>query len=337
MDSVLTRAWLGDAPFRSIVDPASVAVLRDEVRAAAGASGFDVTATGELAIIASELATNQLRYATAGRVSVHPIERDGVRGVELVAVDRGEGISDPTGALHGVPRAEGSLGIGISSVHRLSDEVDFDIRGGEGTCIRARKFARRVGRRREVGVVARPFPGEPRSGDDAWFGRRGHRLVIAVADGLGHGGEAREAASRAIQAVVANDAPPRELCVLANAAAEGTRGTVLTVVEIDETERRLRITGGGNVMTHVVGPRGTKILSTAAIVLGKPQKQPTFAVEEYDLDPHDGVILFTDGISARVRLDVRDEAFRGHPIVVADHVLKTFGRTNDDALVVVAR
>ncbi len=337
MDSLLTRAWLGDASFRSIVDQASVSVLREDVRAAAAAAGFDITGAGELAIVATELATNQLRYAKAGRVTVERIERNGVLGVELVAVDRGEGIADPTAALHGVPRTEGSLGIGISSVQRLTDEVDLDVRGGEGTCVRARKFARRVGRRREVGVVGRPFPGEPRSGDDAWFGRRGDRLVLALADGLGHGGDAREAATRAIQVVVANDAPPRELCVLANAATEGTRGTVLTVIEIDERERRLRISGGGNVMTHVVGPGGTRILSTPSIVLGKPQKHPAFVVEELDLDPHDAVVMFTDGISARARLDVREGVFHSHPLGIADHMLRTFGRSNDDALVVVAR
>jgi len=337
MDSVLTRRWLDDAPFGSIADQASIAVAREAARDAAATAGFDAVRTGELALVVSELATNHVRHARTGRIALRPIERAGVLGVEVIAIDRGDGIGDPTAALLGAPRVDGSLGVGVSSVVRMSDEVDFDIRRLEGTCVRARKFANGVGRRREVGVLGRPIDGEPRSGDDAWFGRRGDRLVLAVADGLGHGGEAREAASRAIEVVANNDAPPKALCLLAHDAAAGTRGTVLTIVEIDESARTMRVAGGGNVMTHIVGPRGTRVMSTPATVLGKPQRPMPFADEEVALDAHDAVVLFTDGISARARLDVRDEVFRLHPLGVADHMLRSFGRANDDALVMIAR
>jgi hypothetical protein len=161
--------------------------------------------------------------------------------------------------------------------------------------------------------------------------------VCALADGLGHGNDAREAAARAIDAVSTHDAAPVELCALASEAARGTRGTVLTVVEIDESTRTLRISGGGNVMTHVVGPRGTRVLSTVAGVLGSQGKQPPFAHEELALDPHDVVVLFTDGISARARLDVRAQELHGHALAVANHVVATFGRLHDDAMVIVAK
>lgn len=336
MDTVLTRRWLAGASFRSVVDAASVSVVRGDVRDAAARLGFDATAVGELALIVSELATNQLRHGKLGRVSLGEIERHGVRGLEILAYDRGEGIADPTTALAGVPRDSGSLGVGISSVVRFADEVDFDVRAGEGTCVRARKFVRHVGRRREVAVLGRPIDGEPRSGDDAWFGRRDGRLVLALADGLGHGNDAREAAAAAIDVVASTDAPPADLCRLAAAAAVGTRGTVLTVIELDEQDRTLRVSGGGNVMTHIVGPRGTRILSTQAAVLGNHHRVPTFTHEQLDLDAHDVVVMFTDGISARARLDVHNNALRGHPLRVAHHMLETFGRTSDDAMVVVS-
>jgi anti-sigma regulatory factor (Ser/Thr protein kinase) len=337
MDPVLTERWLGGSEFRSVVDQASISVVRDDLRGVASSLGFDATAIGELALIGSELATNQLRHAKFGRIAIRAIERDEVGGVEIVALDRGEGIQDPTAALLGEPRASGSLGVGLSSVLRFSDEVDFDVRGREGTCVRARKFVRQVGRRREVGAVGRPIDGEPRSGDDAWFGRRGDRLILAVADGLGHGGDAREAASRALEVVVTTDAAPSELCVRANAATIGTRGTVLTIIEIDERARRLRISGAGNVMTHVIGPRGTRVMSTPSSVLGKPQNQVHFVDEELALDAHDVVVVFTDGISVRARLDVRDEVLHHHPLGIAHHMLRTFARSNDDAMVLVAR
>jgi anti-sigma regulatory factor (Ser/Thr protein kinase) len=334
MDSVLTSRWLDDGSFRSMVDEASIVVVRAEAREAALSAGFDDARAGEVALIVSELATNQVRHARNGRIGVRAIDRSGVRGLEVVALDRGEGIADPTAALLGSPRASGSLGVGLSSVLRMSDEVDFDVRLREGTCVRARKFAAPTGRRREVAALGRPIEGESRSGDDAWFGRRGDRLVIALADGLGHGGEAREAASRAIEVVASNDAPLAELCALADRACAGTRGTVLTIVEIDDA-RTLRISGGGNIMTHVVGPGGTRVLSCPAVVLGKPQNQRAFTVEEFVLGAHDAVVMFTDGISARSRLDVRDPVFRSHPLAIADSMLRSFARANDDALVIV--
>lgn len=337
MDTVLTRRWLDGAAFRSIVDAASVSNAREDVRRFAEARGFEKVPTEELALIVSELATNQLRHGRLGRIAMRELVRDDTPGVEVLAFDRGDGISDPAAALAGVPRRDGSLGVGVSSVVRLSDEVDFDIRRSEGTCVSARKFRRHVGRRREVAVLGRPIDGERQSGDDAWFGRRGSRLVFALADGLGHGIDAREAAARAIDAITANDAPPTELCALASSAVRGTRGTVLTVVEIDEKTRTLRMSGGGNVMTHVVGPRGTRVLSTPSGVLGNPATQPTFTHEELALDAHDAVVLFSDGISARARLDVHAPALHGHALAVADHVVSTFGRLNDDALVLVAK
>jgi len=127
----------------------------------------------------------------------------------------------------------------------------------------------------------------------------------------------------------------RRLSELANVATAGTRGTVLMVVEIDERTRTLRSSGVGNVITHVVGPRGTRALSTPSGVLGKPQKHAS-GDEEIALDAQDAVMVFTDGISARARLDVRDEAFRGHPLAIGEHILQTYGRNNDDALVFVA-
>src|SRR5690348_18021281 len=43
---------------------------------------------------ASELGQNQIRHARFGSLGVRDIERGGIRGIEIVAADRGEGIDD---------------------------------------------------------------------------------------------------------------------------------------------------------------------------------------------------------------------------------------------------
>src|SRR6185295_18454260 len=90
---------------------------------------------------------------------------------------------------------------GLSSVLRLADEVDFDVRIGEGTCVFARKLVEPPPHKSEVAIFGRPHVGERISGDDAAFVRDGSSLLIAVADGLGHGSEARAASGAAVSFV----------------------------------------------------------------------------------------------------------------------------------------
>lgn len=335
MDALLTDRWLAGTAARSIVDDASVSNARDDVRALAAPLGFDDPRLGELAIIVSELASNQLRHARLGRIGLCAIERDGVRGVEIVAADRGVGIADPAAAIRGAPRSSGSLGIGISSVLRMADEVDFDVRMREGTCVRARKFVAPVGRRREVAILGRPIDGESSNGDDGWFARHGGRLVLSLADGLGHGSEARRASTAAIDVARGSASGPTELCAEAAVAAKGTRGAVLAVADIDEPSRTVSVAGGGNIMVHLIGPRGTTAMSTPSLVVGV--NAATFRTETRELAAHDTVVLFTDGVSARARLDIRDPVMHGHSLVVAAHLIAAFGRSTDDVMVIVAR
>jgi anti-sigma regulatory factor (Ser/Thr protein kinase) len=334
MDALLIGHWLAGTDPRSIVDAASISNARDDVRDFARRLGFSDIKLGELALIVSELGSNQLRHARLGRIGVRAIERGGVTGIEIVAADRGTGIADPGAALAGRVRESGSLGVGISSVLRLADEVDFDIRAGEGSCIWARMFVSPVGRRREVAILGRPISGESRSGDDACFSRDEKRLVLTLADGLGHGNDARVAATAAVNvARTAPDADVEAICRTASAAARGTRGTVLLAIEI--ANGTLVSAGAGNVLAHVVGPNGTRAIATQSAVLGPAT--PRFTSETREVSAHDVVIMFTDGISSRLRLDVREPFMHGHPLAIAAHVLHAFGKSNDDAMVVVAR
>ena len=62
----------------------------------------------------------------------------------------------------------------------VKDEVDFDVRWDEGTCVRARKFATPPLVRRELGVLGRPYQGESISGDHASWEWRDDTLVLGA-------------------------------------------------------------------------------------------------------------------------------------------------------------
>ncbi len=344
MDALLTDRWLDGSGFLSVVDDASVAVAREAVREAASERGFSAVAIGELAIVVSELATNQIRHARSGRIALRSIARDGVAGLEILAVDRGPGIEDPTEALRGEPRITGSLGTGLSSVLRMTDEVDFDVRLREGTCVAARKFVEPVRRRREVAIFGRPFEDESRSGDDALVLRDDHRLLVAVADGLGHGAAAREASSGAISVLRATGAErvardPGAVFDESHRALEGTRGTVLSIAAIDEEASELTHAAIGNVVTHVVGVDGSRAFGGPSFVLGMRGAQVLGRArpEHHPLRARDVVILFSDGLSSRARLERGDDVLHDHPLLIAHRLVRAFGRETDDVTVAVAR
>jgi anti-sigma regulatory factor (Ser/Thr protein kinase) len=347
MGSILIERWLDAAQPIPLLDEASVALVREHVRREARALGLPEPIVGALVNVASELGHNQLAHGRYGQMTVRPASRDGVVGLEVVAADAGDGIASPTQALHPELRAnEGepgarkrSLGVGLAAVAELADETDFDVRVGEACCVWARKFAEPPQRRQEVGIFGRACAGEEVSGDDGLFARRDDALVLAVADGLGHGGPARAASALAMQVLASNidEAPDRAL-LRCHAEIGETRGAVMAVAHVHEPGRAAQVACVGNVSAHLVGPRGAYRLTGHSFVLGAPGRTPKVLIEQRALERNEVVILFTDGLSTKTDIEGElDLLLREHPVVIAHQLVERFGRAHDDALVVVAR
>ena len=321
-----------------ILDEASVSLARERVRTEGQRLGLPDAVIANLAIVVSELAHNQLRHARGGVIAMNELERDGVPGLELVAADRGDGLEAPASALHEHGSTGSGLGIGLAGVRRLSDELDVDVRLEEGTCIWARKFATTVPRRREVGVFGRHIRGERRSGDHAGFVRHKDSLLLALADGLGHGEGAREAAHLAMKVVrESRETPLDETLAACHEVLRGGRGAVLGLSSIDERAESADLAAAGNVSTFIVGPRNLERFAGASAALGLPGRLPRIRVTRATLRSWDTLVQFTDGLSSRATLDGDGALMREHPVVVAAHLFQTFGTDQDDALVQVAR
>jgi anti-sigma regulatory factor (Ser/Thr protein kinase) len=342
----LLDRWLGESPRIRVIDEASVALVREQVRREAQALSLSKAVTGAAVNLASELGHNQLAHARGGEMTIRRIERAGLAGLEVIAGDRGPGIASPTEALEGTSRTvQGAhkrpgLGVGLQAVLELADETDFDVRIGEGTCIWARKFAERsFRRRRQVGIYGRPYPEEETSGDDGVFLRRDDTLLLAIADGLGHGPPAREASQAAIEAVGSSaDDPPEEILMRCHQALGRTRGAVMSVVRISEPGEVAAIGCAGNTSVHVYGRSDARRFSGPSFVLGAPGRPPRVSREARTLAVDDVVVLFTDGLTTKTDLTGElDLLLRRHPIRIAEELVRRFGRSNDDALALVAR
>jgi len=338
VEALLIDEWLRAVTVEPITirDEASAAVVRDRVRAIAAPK--DVVERA--ALIGTEMVQNHLRHAVSGLVAVVAAARGEHLGIELVAIDRGPGIPDVATALDAVPGPVGSLGVGLGSIVRLATDVDFDVRLGEGTRIVARVFADGAPKEREIGVYGTPHPGEIVSGDHASYRRVGETIVVTVCDGLGHVRPARDAASAAIEVFDRTAAPaPEEVLRDVHGALGSTRGAVMAVGRLRADH--LSFGGVGNIEGRIVGPRRLVRLGGTSGVLGFPTRGPKtalrFAAEDRVLEPGDVLVLTTDGIGSRMSIENDLALLRMHPVVIAQTVLETFGRDNDDALALVVR
>ncbi len=336
METLLSR-WLEGLDAYLTLDEGSVSAARERVRAVGRAQGLAEPDVERMAIVVSELARNQLVHAHGGAVAVLPVTRAGVPGVEVIAADKGRGIADPTAALSGQGSATGSMGAGLASVVRQADEVDFDVRWGEGTCVRARKYAVAPPYRSEVGLLGRAYPGEPLSGDHALWIWSEEALVVGVVDGLGHGPEAREAADRAMELMRERSSlAPEHMLEHCELGLQGTRGAALGIVRLERPSGALSQACVGNIATLVCRPGQVSVMPCSPGVVGISRQRARATRGESSLRPGELLVMHTDGLSTRTT--VEDAVLlRRHPLVVAHELMRRFSKNHDDALVLVVR
>ena len=121
---------------------ADAAAVRRRVAALAQELGFDAFAVAAVTTAASELARNVWVHAHGGYAEVESLTEGGRRGLRLVFVDQGPGITDLERALRGGWSTGRSLGLGLSGSRRLVDEFHIESSVGHGTRIEVCKWGR---------------------------------------------------------------------------------------------------------------------------------------------------------------------------------------------------
>jgi negative regulator of sigma-B (phosphoserine phosphatase) len=192
--------------------------------------------------------------------------------------------------------------------------------------------------RLELGIAERALPGEPRSGDRAVLVAYEGGALVAAIDGLGHGGDAADAADIAANVLTEHPADePERVLRDCHRALRRTRGAVMTLAWFDLVERTLSWTGVGNVEGRLVhaaaGPRApTHGALTKGGVVG--YNLPSIRVTGTDLEDGDVMVLATDGIDSGFAGAIGEG---GTAQEIADRILTAHGKPSDDALVVVVR
>lgn len=350
----------------AVAEQSGVAEARRSGTRLAGRLGFDETDTGRVALVATELATNLVRHAGGGEVHWRAIERDGQRGLEVIAVDRGPGIADVGRSLRDGHSTAGTPGTGLGAIGRLADRFEVHSLPGVGTAIVAEVWERRDATARsrrpdagaaadglggaaddseawlpdsavlELGAIAVPRPGEDESGDAWAVQASGPRTTLLLVDGLGHGPDAAAAAAAAVRTLrLSPGLGPGDLLERIHEALRQTRGAAVAAAEVDVGRATVRFAGAGNVAARVVTPDGSHGLVSLPGIVGHQVQR----IQEFrSAWPAAALlVMHSDGLRAHWELARYPGLVGRHPGLVAAVLYRDHARATDDATVVVAR
>jgi anti-sigma regulatory factor (Ser/Thr protein kinase) len=313
----------------SLTDPSQIGEARRQVAALCGRLGMNETMTGQASLVATEAATNVVRHAGGGEILFRPIHF--APGVEIVALDRGPGIPDLARAMEDGHSTSGTAGNGLGAMQRMSTTFDVYSRPSLGTAALMHVAPRPAPR--AFGVINLPYPGETVCGD-AWdVEERPFGFRIVVADGLGHGPDARESALRALEGAARGPESPEAALVEAHAASRSTRGSAVAVAEVDLREREVRYAGIGNISAAILGTAGSRSLVSMNGTAG----QGGARIRPFTYPVADGAVLvmFSDGLASRWSLESYPGLLSRHPALIAAVLYRDHSRRRDDVTVVV--
>ena len=326
---------------RPVTDSSQVAEARRQVSWLAARLGFSEERGGQAALIATELGTNLAKHARGGELLVRPLDDPdgGAAGVEIVSLDKGPGM--PEAAARDGYSTTGTLGHGLGAIERQADHLDLYTQPS-GTAIvaqiwRERPRADPAPGRFEIGAVHVSKDGEDVCGDDWGWRQREGRLALFVADGLGHGLHAHDAAIAATRVFAAgHEQPPRLLITDVHAALRSTRGAAVAMLAVDLERRVGTFAGLGNIAGVILQPSGARhnMVSHNGTAGHSAARIQEFS---YPVPAQATILMFSDGLASHWDLSLYPGLGLRSPALMAAVLYRDFSRRRDDVTVVVAR
>lgn len=124
-------------PIKSAAD---IVVARQKGRALAIQLGFVGSDPTVIAAAISEVARNIVHHAKEGEITLSGVNDGRRQGIQVIAADRGPGISDIERAMqYGFSTSKG-MGVGLPGAKWLMDEFDIESQMGKGTRVTLRKW-----------------------------------------------------------------------------------------------------------------------------------------------------------------------------------------------------
>lgn len=323
----------------AVNDQSQVSETRRRASEMAGRQGFGDADAGRVALVATELATNLLKHGNGGEILVGTYGEGAESGVEMIALDKGPGIPNVAASLADGYSTAGTAGKGLGAVVRQSHFVDIASWPGSGTAVLARL---KTGHppavssdTSRVGAVSVPKRGEEVCGDSWGVSVGPEETTLMVADGLGHGPDAAEAAVEAVRLFHRyNGHRAPMLLEYIHGGLRATRGAAVSVARFQPASGKVIYAGIGNV-AGVIAINGDlrRMVSMPGTAGHNARKIQAF---EYPFTAG-LVIMHSDGIVSSWTLDRYPNLAARHPTLIAAVLYRDLTRHRDDATVLVAK
>ncbi|TYL90987.1 SpoIIE family protein phosphatase [Bradyrhizobium rifense] len=326
-------------------DQSGVAEARRAVTDLAQRMGFNETDKGKLALVATELSTNLVKHGSGGEILVGAYDDSESQGIEILALDKGAGMSNVAACLEDGYSSAGTAGRGLGAVVRQSHFVDIGSWPGVGTAVLARVVPGNAPSIKPSGVPTSSAPtwggvsvakaGEDVCGDAWSVSNTGDVRTLLVVDGLGHGPDAAEAAVEAVRLFHRyNGHTVTNLLDYIHGGLRATRGAAVSVARFDPATKNVNFSGIGNVAGVVITAGETKRMVSMAGTAGFNTRK----IRAFDYPFAQGlIILHSDGLASSWTVDRYSNLAALHPSLIAAILYRDFTRGRDDATVLVAK
>lgn len=324
----------------AVADSSMIGEARRAAAHLARTLGFDETGCGNAAIVATEAAGNLVKHARQGTLLLRPLERGQALGIEVLALDSGPGMADVARCLRDGYSTAGSPGTGLGAIARMASTFDIYSTVPGGTVLLARLWSEspdgRGPTRFRTGAVSVPKAGEDVCGDAWTLEQVGGGARVLVADGLGHGPFAADAARTAVRVFRDNRDPDPGECLRAiHNALRGTRGAAAAVALVDLDRQVIRYAGVGNIAGAVLAGGVSRSMVSHSGIVGHQARH--FQEFLYPFPAGALLVMHSDGLASRWSLDAYPGLVAKDPALIAGVLHRDFQRGRDDATVLAAR
>jgi anti-sigma regulatory factor (Ser/Thr protein kinase) len=326
-----------DVAWMRVEDDTGPGTVRRRAVELARQMGLDETRTGQVALVATELATNLVKHAQQGVIVLRTLRRGGVGGVEVIALDRGPGMRDVGAFFGNGTSTTGTLGIGLGAVRRLSSRYDVHSVPGRGTVVTASFWqGTHLDPEDVTAGLTRTLAGETECGDAYAVRQTPDALLLLLVDGLGHGPLAARAATAATRTFrESSEVAPGALMRELDRALSTTRGAAAAVGSLDVDRGRLTYAGVGNISGRILTAERYRGLASHPGIVGHNARVARETT--YDIEPGSWLVMHTDGLRDTWDLADYPGVLEHSPLVLAATLVREAGVVRDDASVLVTR
>jgi anti-sigma regulatory factor (Ser/Thr protein kinase) len=325
----------------SQADSSQTGHARRQALSLANLMGFSELSQGQLAIIVTEAAANIAAHAGQGEILLIPWRFRGDAGIDVLALDNGQGMADVGRSLEDGYSTAGTAGHGLGAMSRLATALQIYSSPSRGTALLARvalesPTAGQSSSDYVLGAVSLAMTGETQCGDAWSVNFTPQRSIYIVADGLGHGPSAAEAAREAVRVFEeAPHLPPVRILTDAHLALAKTRGAAVSIAEILHDKAVINYAGVGNVagVIHDQGKSRSMVSMNGTLghSVGRIQHF------SYPWEKTSALIMHSDGLATRWSMDQYPGLGNRHPALLAGVLYRDFCRRRDDVTILVSR